>query len=104
MKKCFLIVPALFVLLSCGNGNNSAAATATPATPAKDTTSAESNGVLPGLKNLSFAYARDPACGMPLSAGLMDTTTYNGKLYGFCSQECKNEFLKDPKGYTAKIK
>jgi YHS domain-containing protein len=103
MKKYFLIVPALFVLLACGHsGENTAAAT----TPAKDTTTAgqESNGVLPGLKNLNFAYAKDPACGMPLKAGLMDTTTYNGKLYGFCSQDCKNEFLKDPKGYTAKIK
>jgi YHS domain-containing protein len=102
MKKYFSIVPVLFMLVACGSSTNSGTAAATPA---KDTSAAqESNGVLPGLKNLSFAYAKDPACGMPLKAGLMDTTTYNGKLYGFCSEDCKNEFLKDPKGYTAKIK
>lgn len=102
MKKYFSILPVLFMLAACGNGGNSSTAVATPA---KDTSAAqEASGVLPALKNLNFAYAKDPACGMPLKAGLMDTTTYDGKLYGFCSQDCKNEFLKDPKGYTAKIK
>jgi len=46
----------------------------------------------------------DPSCGMPLTAGLEDTTHYKGKAYGFCSKECKNEFLKNPDGYIAKMK
>ena len=58
----------------------------------------------PDLKNLHFDYQKDPACGMPLRAGLEDTTHYKGKLYGFCSKECKDAFLKDPKSYTAKLK
>jgi len=29
---------------------------------------------------------------MPLSAGVEDTLVLNGKVYGFCSTECKNEF------------
>lgn len=49
-------------------------------------------------------YKKDPACGMPLTAGLEDTTRYKGKLYGFCSKECMEEFLKDPDGYSAKAK
>lgn len=49
-------------------------------------------------------YKKDPACGMPLTAGLEDTTRYKGKLYGFCSKECMAEFLKDPEGYSAKAK
>ncbi len=49
-------------------------------------------------------YKKDPACGMPLTAGLEDTTRYKGKLYGFCSKECKEEFLKNPDGYAAKSK
>ena len=48
-------------------------------------------------------YKKDPACGMPLTAGLEDTTRYKGKLYGFCSKECKEEFLKNPVGFTATI-
>lgn len=40
----------------------------------------------------------DLSCGMPLTAGIEDTCHYNGKVYGFCSKECKDEFLKNPAG------
>lgn len=39
---------------------------------------------------------RDPSCGMPVAAGIGDTAHYKGKVLGFCSKECKDEFLKDP--------
>jgi YHS domain-containing protein len=39
---------------------------------------------------------KDPNCGMPVSAGIADTVHYNGKVYGFCSDECKQAFLKNP--------
>jgi YHS domain-containing protein len=40
---------------------------------------------------------KDPSCGMPLTASTIeDTVHYNGKVYGFCSDECKQIFLKDP--------
>jgi YHS domain-containing protein len=39
---------------------------------------------------------KDPSCGMPMSAGIEDTAHYNGKVYGFCSEECKQQFLKNP--------
>jgi YHS domain-containing protein len=39
---------------------------------------------------------KDPSCGMPVTAGIEDTVHYNGKVYGFCSDECKQIFLKDP--------
>jgi YHS domain-containing protein len=46
---------------------------------------------------------KDFACGMPVTAGIDDTCHYNNKVYGFCSKECKEEFLKNPKQYlTAK--
>ena len=45
---------------------------------------------------------RDPSCGMPVAAGIEDTVHYKGKILGFCSQDCKNDFLKNPeKGITA---
>lgn len=53
------------------------------------------------LAKLQFASTKDLSCGMPISAGLSDTTTYKGKLYGFCSAECKEDFLKDPEAHLA---
>jgi YHS domain-containing protein len=40
---------------------------------------------------------KDPACGMPLTAGsIVDTLHYGGKVYGFCSDECRDEFKANP--------
>lgn len=45
---------------------------------------------------------RDPSCGMPVAAGIEDTVHYKNKVLGFCSKECKDEFLKGPeKNITA---
>lgn len=45
---------------------------------------------------------RDPSCGMPVAAGIEDTIHYKNKVLGFCSKECRDEFLKDPeKNITA---
>jgi YHS domain-containing protein len=38
---------------------------------------------------------KDPSCGMPVTAGILDTMHYNGKVIGFCSAECKADFAKD---------
>lgn len=51
---------------------------------------------------VEFASKKDLSCGMPLSAGVEDTAHYNGKIYGFCSKECKDSFLTDPAKYLAK--
>ena len=42
--------------------------------------------------NIRFASAFDTSCGMPLTAGIADTLHVSGKVYGFCSKECKDEF------------
>jgi YHS domain-containing protein len=44
---------------------------------------------------------KDYACGMPVTAGINDTCHVDGKAYGFCSSECKAEFLKDPQKYLS---
>jgi len=45
---------------------------------------------------------RDPSCGMPVAAGIEDTVHYKNKVLGFCSKDCKDEFLKNPeKNITA---
>jgi YHS domain-containing protein len=54
--------------------------------------------------HIELASKKDLACGMPLSAGLEDTAVYKGKVYGFCSPECKADFEKDPEAALAKAK
>lgn len=48
------------------------------------------------LSNVKLDSKKDLSCGMPISAGLEDTAHYKNKVYGFCSKECKEAFLKDP--------
>lgn len=101
MTRNFIITLSLSGLASCHShqaieqtaGKTDTTMTAGSATASK-----------PDLKSLHFDYAKDPACGMPLRAGLEDTTHYKGKLYGFCSKECKEAFLKDPASYLAQAK
>lgn len=51
---------------------------------------------------LEFADKKDLVCGMPLTAGIEDTVSYKGKLYGFCATGCKEDFVKNPKAYLPK--
>lgn len=58
------------------------------------------------VKVSDLATNKDHVCGgaegMELADGaIADTTTYEGKLYGFCSKECKAEFVKNPTAYIA---
>ncbi len=53
------------------------------------------------FKNMKFDNAKDFVCGMPVRAGIADTVHYNGKVYGFCSTGCKDEFKKNPASYLA---
>lgn len=53
------------------------------------------------FKNVAFDSKRDLTCGMPITAGISDTAHFNNKVYGFCSKECKDEFMKNPASYVA---
>jgi YHS domain-containing protein len=55
----------------------------------------------PGYTPEMVVNKKDFICGMPVKAGIEDTAHINGKAYGFCSKECKNEFLKNPKAYIS---
>ena len=49
-----------------------------------------------------LAVKKDPVCGMDLTnAKISDTAMYNGGTYGFCSDNCKQEFKKDPAKFAA---
>lgn len=54
----------------------------------------------PDFASVHFALTKDTVCGMPLTAGIGDTVHYKGRIYGFCSKECKDEFMKNPRTYN----
>lgn len=87
--KSFLLSIVLFggVVMSCndsaGEQSQSKITAAAPADTVKFTAAMVDN-------------KKDPSCGMPVSAGIEDTVHYKNKVLGFCSKECKDDFLKDP--------
>lgn len=91
-----LILPVLVLIaFSCNQQPQKPAQTA----PAKQM--APRDTAKAGLGNLTFAVKKDLVCGMPVSAGISDTFRYKDKLYGFCSPECKEEFVKLPGQFIA---
>ena len=44
---------------------------------------------------------KDPVCGMSVDTNkAAGTSSYQGKTYYFCSQDCKKEFDEEPEQYT----
>lgn len=44
---------------------------------------------------------RDPVCGRELDEeDVLATTEYEEQTYYFCSQECHDQFLRDPQAYV----
>jgi len=95
MKK-LLLISLLFTACS-HSSNNEKAITKAKAAEQKEQAAPKNR-----YTGVDFAVNKDLSCGMPLSAGVEDTAHYNGKVYGFCSTECKETFLKDPEKYLAK--
>lgn len=49
-----------------------------------------------------FANQTDYICGMKVKADYTDTCHYNGKVYAFCSESCKEAFQAEPETYLSK--
>jgi YHS domain-containing protein len=96
MKLISLLSASLLFFASCSN-NVEKKTEATPATNSTEMVK-ESSLYTPEM----VVNKEDFTCGMPVSAGISDTCHVDGKAYGFCSAECKDEFLKDPKKYLTK--
>lgn len=90
MKKIFFAIITLATIVAC---NNAATENNKPADKDSSTMQAkQTEGI--DISKLNFASKIDTTCGMPITAGIEDTATVDGKLYGFCAKECKESFLK----------
>lgn len=56
----------------------------------------------PNLKNVKVVNEDDPVCHMKTAEFLKDTAVYKGNIYGFCSDNCKKTFKKNPDKYVQK--
>ncbi|HVZ97752.1 MAG TPA: YHS domain-containing protein [Chitinophagaceae bacterium] len=91
MKNIFSVLfvsSGILLLGACNNSHSNQSAT----TPTLTTAESDSLKFTTSMVD----NKRDPSCGMPLTAGIGDTVHYKGKVLGFCSKECKDEFMKDP--------
>ena len=93
-------VALMALLAACNNNKTEAPKATTPPASMQAPKSAATDS----LKKLAFDSKKDLVCGMPVHAGITDTLTYKGKLYGFCSPECKADFVKSPEQYLAEAK
>lgn len=51
---------------------------------------------------LVWAGDVDPVCGMKIDRSAEDTVHYQGKIFGFCSESCKESFQENPKKWAEK--
>lgn len=90
MKKYFAAVVVVFLFSACNTNSTNQTASEPTAAAKKENT----------VKVAELATNKDFVCDMELTEPLGDTTMYNGKMYGFCHENCKAEFLKDPAKYV----
>jgi YHS domain-containing protein len=88
MKNYIIILLAFTLITSCKQ-----------VTTQNETMYDEANIHKDCFKDVNFANSIDFICDMKLSSGISDTAHYHGKIYGFCSKACKEEFVSNPKKY-----
>ena len=88
---------ALLLLVASCQISSPASAEGTQSDPHQMTTAGTGIPIPP--ESLAVPYC--PVCEMKFPPNkIMDTLTYEGKLYGFCSAECKASFIAEHMGYS----
>ncbi len=96
-KVVSILSTVIFIITACNNQQS-------PKTVNEQSTVSSMDSVAEAtiseqFKNVVFDAKKDLVCGMPTNAGVSDTAHYKNKVYGFCSKECKGEFIKNPPAY-----
>jgi YHS domain-containing protein len=97
LRLGLMVVCGSMFLMACGN--ESATDTTTSSMDNSVTVPAEDSAITYDISLVN--NKKDPTCGMPVTAGISDTAHYDNKVLGFCSEGCKEEFLKNPKANIA---
>jgi YHS domain-containing protein len=98
MKKLISFFIGTVLLASCSSQASQTTKESSSAQPAAQ--EASMNTTMSDTTKYTAAMvdnAKDPVCGMPVAAEVGDTVHYNNKVIGFCSKECRDEFMKDAK-------
>jgi len=95
-KRILSLIAASLIFISCHDEKKKEIAPVADHHPDSTMVTEKEN-----YKDVVFDSDKDFICGMPVSAGVSDTAHYKGKVYGFCSKECKDEFNKNPSAYVA---
>ncbi|MFN8300383.1 MAG: hypothetical protein U0T75_14880 [Chitinophagales bacterium] len=91
MRKLLMSAAVLVALTAC---NNKPAETNTP-----EASAPAPKSEFVDIKVAQLSTNVDPGCGMTVEDGsIADTATVDGKLYGFCSKECKADYLAKAQG------
>ena len=93
LSKMLPLMAISIILFSCNQQTKKDAAFQSPAYAKSDTSK-------PKFTRDMVDNIKDPSCGMPLTAGIEDTLHYGGKIYGFCSDACRDEFKKNPREHA----
>ena len=100
--RLLMVISAGLLIASCNSQNNAAPAkTADSAASQQTSAPASMNGNESKYTPDMVDNKRDLVCKMPVTAGIGDTAHYKGKVYGFCSKQCKDSFLANPESYLA---
>lgn len=93
MKKIFLSVLVASALFACNDAKTTEEKPAATEDKKEEAHSMDMKSEAKDFSGVQFASQKDTICGMPLTAGVSDTAVVDGKVYGFCSTECKDSFL-----------
>ena len=57
----------------------------------------EQRGIGPRLASVELCMTIDPVCGMEVEEKTAPASAeYDGEMYYFCSEQCREEFMQDP--------
>lgn len=90
MKYLFSSFVAMFLLSACNNAGQA---------PENAVQATEEDA--PKFTVAMLDVTHDYVCDMELDRDdfIADTAVYEGKVYGFCSAQCKEDFLSDPQAH-----